>query len=164
MKPTEQVLVTDGFWDSFYVQNSISFDSLIRLLPKLLRGDTHLKTIKTVQFSRPPTSLNMRSGHSANPIFFNEKIKIECSEHSLHPLPPLRLITSHFCLNPLPPHPHPHTYTPPPPSKWISYTTILLDCLNYCQNYIRFDIRIRLPTIMNKTTFHLMVEVSCYHY
>ena len=35
-------------------------------------------------------------GHVANPIFFNEKIKIGRPEHSLS-LTALRPITSHFC-------------------------------------------------------------------
>ena len=50
----------------------------------------------------------MMSGHGENPIFFNKKVKIGHPENSLTPHP-LRPITSHFCLTPL------------PPSKWTSY-------------------------------------------
>ena len=39
----------------------------------------------------------MLSGHGASPIFFDKKIKIGRSEHSLTPHP-LRPITSHLCL------------------------------------------------------------------
>ena len=42
----------------------------------------------------------MMSSHGGNPIFFNKKIKIGRPEHSL--TLPLRPITSHFCLTPLP--------------------------------------------------------------
>ena len=42
------------------------------------------------------------SGHGANPIFSNKKIKIGRPEHSLTPTP-LRPITSHFYLKPPPP-------------------------------------------------------------
>ena len=38
----------------------------------------------------------MMSGHGANPIFFNKKIKIGCPEHLLTPNSPLRPITFHF--------------------------------------------------------------------
>ena len=48
----------------------------------------------------------MISGHSANPIFFDKILKIGCPEHLL-PHHPLRSITSHFYLNPVP--------------KWKSY-------------------------------------------
>ena len=55
----------------------------------------------------------MMSGHHANPIFFNKKIKIGRPECSLTPNP-LRPITFHFCLNPpSPPPPHTHTDTHP---------------------------------------------------
>ena len=43
--------------------------------------------------------LRMMSGHGANPVFFNKKIKIGHPEHEL-PLPHLRPITSHFALPP----------------------------------------------------------------
>ena len=49
----------------------------------------------------------MMSGHGANPLFFNEKIKIGHPEHSQTPTL-LHPITFHFCLTPPPP-------TPPPP-------------------------------------------------
>ena len=39
----------------------------------------------------------MMSGHGANPIFCNKKIKIGRPEHLLPPTP-LRPVTSHFCL------------------------------------------------------------------
>ena len=45
----------------------------------------------------------MMSGHGANPIFFNKKMKIGCPEHSVTPLHPLRPITSYFRLT-SPPH------------------------------------------------------------
>ena len=41
----------------------------------------------------------MLSGRDANPIFFDKKIKIGRSEHSLTPHS-LRPITSHLCLTP----------------------------------------------------------------
>ena len=45
----------------------------------------------------------MMSGHGANPIFFNKKMKIGCPEHSVTPLHPLRPITSYFRLTSPPP-------------------------------------------------------------
>ena len=50
----------------------------------------------------------MLSGRDANPIFFDKKIKIGRSEHSLTPHS-LRPITSHLCL------------TPPTPLMWTYY-------------------------------------------
>ena len=44
----------------------------------------------------------MMSGHGANSIFFNKKIKIGRPKHLLIPHA-LRPITSHFYLTPLPP-------------------------------------------------------------
>ena len=41
----------------------------------------------------------MMSGHGANPIFSNKKIKILRLEYS-RPFHPLRPVTSHFCLTP----------------------------------------------------------------
>ena len=46
----------------------------------------------------------MMSDHGTNPIFFDKKNKDWTSRTLATPPPPLRLITSHFCLN-LPPHP-----------------------------------------------------------
>ena len=46
----------------------------------------------------------MMSGHGANPIFFNKKIKIGRPELRLTPHLQ-RLIKSHFCLKPPPPLP-----------------------------------------------------------
>ena len=46
----------------------------------------------------------MMSGHGANPIFFNKKIKIGRPKHSLTPQP-LHPIASHFYLSPRPPPP-----------------------------------------------------------
>ena len=51
--------------------------------------------------------LIMKSGHGANPVFFNKE-KLGCPENPLSPHP-LCPITSHFWL------------TPTPPSKWTSY-------------------------------------------
>ena len=49
------------------------------------------------------------SGHGANPIFFNKKIKIGRPEHSLNPQPPMSNNISFSS--------YPHTL----PSKWTSY-------------------------------------------
>ena len=51
----------------------------------------------------------MMSGHGANPIFFNKKIKIGRPEHSLTPHPPTFDNISFL------------PYPPTPPSKWMSY-------------------------------------------
>ena len=56
----------------------------------------------------------MISGHGANPIFFNKKIKIRPPPH------PLRPITSCFCL-----------ITPPPLSNWTSYVYHPLEKVYY---------------------------------
>ena len=45
--------------------------------------------------------LSIMSGHVANPVFFNKKNKDWMSRTLTSP-PPLRPITSHFCLTPIP--------------------------------------------------------------
>ena len=52
----------------------------------------------------------MMSGHGINPIFFKKKNKDLTSRTFANPLPPLRPITSRFCLTLL-----------PPLSTWTSY-------------------------------------------
>ena len=51
------------------------------------------------------------SGHGANPIFFNKKIKIGRPEHSLTPHPPT---SNNLSFLPYPPPTPPH---PPPPRQ-----------------------------------------------
>ena len=65
--------------------------------------------------------INMMSGHGANPIFFNKKIKFGRPEHSLTPRPPM---SDNISFLPDP---------PPPPSKWTSYVYHLLCLYFFCR-------------------------------
>ena len=89
----------------------------------LLRGDTHDVHGKCLIFrTPPPTLLSIYLQNISTPLTLDVHFLKTHSEHSLSIPHPLHPITSHFCLNTLPPRSERHMYHP------LYITCIWLTC------------------------------------